>query len=258
MNDMNARQVAISDILRGQERLDVGTLAKRFDVSEMTIRRDLRLLEQQGLLVRTHGGGVAAGKLRFLQGAFPHHAVSPQKAAIGKLAASLVTPGQKVMVDCGTTALEVARNLPRDSDITVATTSLCVVQELFGSPLQVLLFGGYIRKEFPSLYGPLTETMLRSFHVDILFIGCDGADSRTGFYTTDLRISSLEQEMITIADRVVVVTESIKFANKAFVRYSTLDQVHTLVTDSRLSATDRKSLEDCGIKVLLVGENPEI
>jgi len=249
---MNTRQSEIIDLLREKERVDVAGLAEHFHVSTMTIRRDLSLLEEEGLLVRTHGGGILSGKLHFLQHAFPHYSVSSQKAAIGKLAASLVTPGSKVMLDTGTTTLEVARNLPKDSNLTVATTSLCVLQELYGSPLQVLLFGGYVRKEFPSLYGPLTEAMMKSFHVDILFIGCDAADSKAGFYTSDLHLSSLEQGMITIATRVVVVTESSKFGHKSFVRFATPEQVHTLVTDSGLSVADRTNLEGQGVGILTV------
>lgn len=249
---MNTRQSEIVDLLQDRERVNVAELANRFSVSSMTIRRDLRLLEEEGLLVRTHGGGILSGKLHFLQQAFPHYAVSHLKAAIGKLAAGLVVPGQKVMVDAGTTTLEVARNFPKDSNITVATTSLCVLQELYGSPLQVLLFGGYARKEFPSLYGPLTEAMMKNIHVDILFIGCNGADSKRGFYTSDIRISSLEEQMITTADRVVVVTESSKFGRKAFVRFAMPEQVHTLVTDAGLSPTDRTNLEGHGINILVV------
>ncbi len=256
---MNVRQSQIVDLLRQEERLDIGQLAELHHVSPMTIRRDLRTLENQGLLVRTHGGAVPSGKIHFLQHAFPHHTVGREKAAIGKLAAGLVGEGQVVMIDTGSTALEVARNLsPEDRNITVATTSLCVVQELYGSPLQVLLFGGYVRKEFPSLYGPLTEAMLKSFHVDILFVGCDGADSRGGFYTSDLRIYGLELEMIDIADRVVVVTESVKFNRKAFVCYATPDRVHTLVTDKGLSAVDRRNLEDRGVTILIAGDNGKI
>jgi DeoR/GlpR family transcriptional regulator of sugar metabolism len=97
----------------------------------------------------------------------------------------------------------------------------------------------------------MTEAMLKSFHVDILFIGCDGADSKSGFYASDLLISSLEQEMINIASRVVVVTESWKFGRKGFVRYAKPEQVHTLVTDARLSSTDRTNLTESGINVLI-------
>src|SRR5208283_895840 len=98
---MNSRQSEIVDLLQKAERLEVWRLAQRFEVSQMTIRRDLRLLEEQGFLVRTHGGGIPAGKLRFLQSAFPHYAVSPQKAGIGKLAASLIAPGETLMIEAG-------------------------------------------------------------------------------------------------------------------------------------------------------------
>lgn len=248
---LNMRQSEIVDLLQKEERVTVRQLVERFDVSPMTIRRDMEMLEDQGFLIRTHGGGVPTGKLRLLQRAFPHFSVSPLKAAIGKLAASHVQSGQIVMLDSGTTTLEVARSLPNDSDITVATTSLCVAQELYREPFHVVLFGGFIREGFPSTYGPITEAMLKGFHVDILFVGCDGADSRSGFYMSDLRTINLEQQMISISDRVIVVTESAKFSRKAFVRFATVDQVDMLVTDTGLLPEDRKNLEGQGIKVLL-------
>lgn len=246
---INTRQSEIVDLLQKEERVTVRRLAEQFDVSPMTIRRDMAMLEEQGFLIRTHGGGLPAGKLRLLQRAFPHFSVSPQKAAIGKLAASLVQSGQTVMVDSGTTTLEVARNLPKDLDIAVATTSIVVAQELYGSPFHLVLFGGFIRQDFPSTYGPLTEAMLKNFHVDVLFIGCEGADSKEGFYASDLLTLGLEQQMIDISDCVIVVTDSTKFGRKAFVRHAAIDQVDDLVTDSGLSLADRKNLEDRGVKV---------
>lgn len=248
---MNIRQTTIIELLEKEKRVDVRVLAEHLDVSTMTIRRDLKLLHDQGLLVRTHGGGVSAGKLRFLQGAFPHYVAGPEKLAIGKLAATLVAPGQTVMVDGGTTALEVARNLPKDAAITVVTTSLGVVQELYRSSVQVMLLGGYVRREFPSVYGPLTEENLGRIHVHFLFIGCDGADSTSGFYMTDFHLTTLEQLLIKRADRVVLVTESTKFGRKALVQYAGLEQINTLVTDKHLLPTDRIRLEEAGINVLL-------
>lgn len=227
-------------------------LTDRYRVSEMTIRRDLSELEQQGFVVRTHGGAVSSGRTRFLRRAFPLYSVSVEKQAIGKLAAGLVLPGQTVMVDRGTTALEVSMNLPRDAEITVATSSLCVAQALFGTSMDVLLLGGYLSKDFPGLYGPLTESMLESLHVDVLFIGCDGADSTEGLYAVDLRIARFQHAMMGIADKVVVVTESYKFGGKSFARYGQWNEVNTLVTDSKLSASDRANLKEAGIEVLTV------
>ena len=248
---MNTRQTAIVESLEKDNSVNVRTLANDLGVSTMTIRRDLKLLHDQGLLVRTHGGGVSAGKLHFLQRAFPYHPSNPAKMAIGKLAAGLVAPGQTIMIDGGTTPLAVARNLPKDANNTVVTTSLCAVQELYRSSVQVLLLGGNVRTEFPSLYGPLTEDNLKRIHVEILFMGCDGADSKNGFYMADFRLCNLQQQMITCADRVVLVTESAKFGRKSLMHYASLEHVNTLVTDTHLSPDDRQGLEESGINVLL-------
>ncbi len=246
---MNTRKSAIIELLEQTHQVSVSDMAIRFAVSEMTIRRDLDELERQGLTQRKHGGAVSTGKLRFFQMGLPNYQATDAKAAIGKLAAELVAPGQTVMIDTGTTALEVARHLPQNADITVATTSLCVAQDLYNSSIKILLLGGFLRNEFPSVYGPMTEKLLHDIRVDILFTGCDGADSSTGFYSNDLHISNLEQAMIHIANRVVVVTESCKFGRRAFARYATVPEVDVLVTDTLISTEDRAHLEEQGIAI---------
>ncbi|MHB9026844.1 MAG: DeoR/GlpR family DNA-binding transcription regulator [Armatimonadota bacterium] len=247
---MNNRQQQILNQLQQEQRASVRALATQLGVSEMTIRRDLDALEGAGLLMRTHGGCTTVGKIELPARGFPSYPTSPEKIAIGQLAAGLVGPGQTIMVDPGFTALEVARHLPRDAGISVVTTSLLVAQELFSTPINVVILGGILSKDIPRLYGPLTESTLHGFHVDILFIGCDGASSTEGFSSTDLHLSSLEQALIRIADRVVVVTESAKFGRRAFARFARPDEVHTVVTDHRLSPEDRRNLEEQGVTVL--------
>lgn len=251
---MNDRKATILEMLQESGQVGVAELAARFGVSEMTIRRDLDDLQEQGLALRTHGGAVSTGRLRFLQMGLPTYRASQAKVAIGELAARLAEPGQTVMIDTGATALEVARHLPSDAGITVVTTSLCVAQDLYGSSVRVLLLGGFLREEFPSVYGPLTEKLLQDIRVDVLFIGCDGADSRAGFYSNDLHISSQEQAMIGIAKHVIVVTESAKFGRSAFARYAAVEQVDTLVTDSGLTPADRSNLEERGVTILTVAD----
>ena len=220
----------------------------------MTIRRDLSELEGKGLVIRTHGGAIRAPSGASRASSLRCPGASPIKAAIGRAAAMLVESGQTIMVDTGTTALEVARSLPQDPSLTVATTSLWVAQILQASPMQVLVLGGLLGKQSPSLYGPLTERILGDLHVDLLFIGCDGADSLEGFYTADVHLASLERAMIRSAARVVVVTESYKFGQRAFVRYATVDQVDLLVTDASLGREDRARLREVGLSIRLVGE----
>ncbi len=252
----NHRQTTILELLRRGEALSIRDLAVRFAVSEMTVRRDLNALEARKLLVRTHGGGVAAADLRFLPAAQPCYTASPAKTAIGQAAAALVAPGMTVLLDEGTTTLEVARHMPRDPSITLATMSLVVAQEFFGSDVNVVVFGGTLRKEFPSLYGPLTERFIREFHVDLLFVGCDAARSDSGFYFQNMQLASLTQAMLRIADRVVVVTESAKFQRSAFMQYAVVSEIDTLVTDTGLSPTDHAQLTAHGVTVMTVDPNP--
>lgn len=249
---MDKRKTAIIEALSNSEQVSVRDLSARFGVSGMTIRRDLDELQSQGLVVRTHGGAVSSGRLRFIHGAMPDFQVSETKAAIGKQAAEMAKPGQTIMIDTGTTALEVARHLPRDPGITVVTTSLGAAQELYRSGLSVILLGGFLRQEFPSVYGPMTEKMLGEIRVDILFIGCDGASAEDGFYSDDLHISSLEQAMTRIASQVVVVTESTKFGRRAFSRYATAEEVDVVITDSGISDRDRRGLTERGVEVVVL------
>lgn len=243
------------EILTKDSTVNVTELARRFEVAEMTIRRDLNELKTAGLLVRTYGGGTSTGKLRFTQKVFDDYAPSLEKAAIGKLAAGLVSSGQTIMIDCGVTALQVALHLPKIPEITVMTTSLCVAQTFYGSDVDVVLLGGTLRKEFPGVYGPLTERMLNELRVDTLFMGCDAADSKDGFYTGDIQVSSLDLAFTKIAKKVVIVMESAKFGGRAFVRYARPQDVQTVVTDAGLPLQDRLNLEEQGVTVLIAGKD---
>ncbi|MHB9036189.1 MAG: DeoR/GlpR family DNA-binding transcription regulator [Armatimonadota bacterium] len=251
---MGIRTTKILELVTNNQEVTVRELADMFGVAEMTIRRDFDKLQKQGLLTRTHGGALSSPRLRFLQVGMQNGMPSKFKTKLGKLAASLVQPEQTVMVDTGTTALEVARHLPQDKGITVVTTSLCVAQELFETNIEVFLIGGFLRKSFPSVYGPATEKFLNDLRIDVLFIGCDGAHSDDGYYSNDLHISSLEQAMIRIADKVVVVTESTKFGRRAVARYATIQDVDLLVTDDRISPIDKTRLEQQGV-TLMIAEN---
>jgi len=254
---MNEREAAILRLLRERGAVSASELASVFAVSEMTIRRDLGNMAMRGLLVRTRGGCAASPVTDHSRSVSNAGDESHMKALIGMAAAALVKPKQTVMVDCGSTVLEVARHLPEDAAISVVTTSLCVAEELHGTSIEVVLLGGLLRSRFPSVCGPLTEMLLGDLHADWLFVGCDGASSTDGFYMYDVNVSSLEQSMIRIADRVVVVTESDKFGRHSFARYATPREVHFVVTDDGLSATDRSQLERQGVKVVIAGEAQE-
>jgi DeoR family transcriptional regulator, aga operon transcriptional repressor len=249
--NMNARQMRITEMLGLNRVVSAQKLAEEFGVSLMTVRRDLTSLEKHGLAVRTRGGAVLPARLPSSARSVSLGVVSKEKQAIGRVAATLVKPGDKVMIDSGSTSMQVALNLPNEAGITLVTTSLPVGQALFGSAIKVIVLGGELRTDIPCVYGPMTEQEAKRLRVDTIFVGCDGASPREGFFMSDLTAASLETEIVKIADKVVMVTESTKFRKASFVMYLPTREVDFLVTDPMLPDQVKAELEDCGVKVLI-------
>jgi DeoR/GlpR family transcriptional regulator of sugar metabolism len=250
---MNIRQSRILELIESKERVSIGDIRDAFDVSEMTVRRDLNFLEETGYVTRVHGGVIARRKL-FLDSTFSQKRKEhvEEKRMIARTAVSLIQPGDNVILDTGTTTLCIAEELVRlDVVITVATTSLAVASTLFNSSIDVLIFGGFLRREIPDLFGPLTERNLQEFHAHKLFMGCDGLSFEDGFFTSDLHISKIEEMMVTVADRVIVVTDSSKFGRKSFVRHAGADAVHTIITDRGADGRQVEGFRQRGVEVII-------
>lgn len=250
---MNIRQSQILELIEKHERISIASIREAFSVSEMTVRRDLAYLEENGYVTRIHGG-VIAGRRLFFASSFSHRTKEhvEEKRKIAQAAVSLIEPGENVILDTGTTTLYIAEELVKlDLVITVGTTSLAVASTLFNSNMDVLIFGGFLRREIPDLFGPLTERNLQEFHAHKLFMGCDGLSASEGFFTSDLHISKIEERMVTIADRVIVVTDSSKFGKKSFVRYAAAKSVHTLITDSMVSEEHVRGFKREGVEVII-------
>ncbi|MHB9131649.1 MAG: DeoR/GlpR family DNA-binding transcription regulator [Armatimonadota bacterium] len=245
MKALHQRQTAIAQQLQQERQVNIRALSERYAVSTMTIRRDLAVLEERGMLVRTFRGGMALPSL------VSANTPSPAKQGIGRLAASLVEPGQTIIVDAGTTTLEVVRHLPRDAGITLVTNSLPAAQEVLGTGMRVLLLGGYLSDDDVRIYGPMTEACLANLHADLLFVGCVGAGSTHGFYMSDLHLTSNVQAMVRAAEHTVVVAESRKFQQRSLSCYAAPAEVIAVVTDSDLPDEERRLLEEQGVRVLL-------
>lgn len=243
----NQRLLEIRERLQREPQVTIRELASRFAVSTMTIRRDLEKLEAQGVVVRTCGGALAVRAA----GTPGQTSPSPAKQAIGRLAASLVQPGHTVLVDAGTTTLEVVRHLPHQADITLVTNSLAAAGQ--GAGMHVLLLGGYLSEDKVRVHGPLTEACLAQLHADILFVGCVGASSSGGFYMSDLYLTSNVRAMMQAAGRVAVVAESAKFRQRSLSCYALPGEVHYVITDDGLAAEDSAALEEQGVQVLVAG-----
>ena len=248
------RRKGILERLNEQGEVFVEQLSRRFEVSEVTIRKDLESLEKSNLLLRARGGAI---KLKSGVGvdyriSEKHRLNFKEKSLIGKRAAGLVKNGDTIIVDSGTTTLEMANHLPKDLSATVITNALNIANVLSGHPnINVIVPGGTLRKNSLSLVGPLAGKALQNFHVDKAFLGIDGIDTRTGFYTPNIEEAHLNQIMIEIAEQAVLLTDSSKFKRKSLNLVCGINDIGTLVTDEGIPTNDKKSLEDAGVVVLV-------
>jgi DeoR/GlpR family transcriptional regulator of sugar metabolism len=228
----------------------VSELAERFSVSEMTVRRDLRELELDGKLERVHGGAVSAGS----EPPFAEIAVErlDVKNRIGRAAAGLVEDGQTVMIDIGTTTLQVARHL-RGRTVTVITSNLAAYEELAADPeIELILPGGVVRRNYRSLVGVLAEDTLRQLHADIAFIGASGITADLAVMDTTMVEVPIKRAMLAASDRAVLCVDGAKFAMGGVVRVCAGADVDTVVTDPSAPAERRSAFEEAGVEVLAV------
>jgi DeoR/GlpR family transcriptional regulator of sugar metabolism len=227
----------------------VSDLARAFDVSEMTVRRDLRALARDGKLERVHGGAVDTVPERpFEEIALRGREV---KNRIGAAAAALVVDGQTVMIDIGTTTLQVARHL-RGREVTVVTTSLAVYDELRAdSEVELVLSGGLVRRNYLSLVGVLAEDSLRQLNVDMAFIGTSAITPDLSVWDTTMVEVPIKRAMIAAANEVVLLADAEKFSMSGAVRVCGADELDQIVTDADIPATSRAAIEEAGIEVTI-------
>lgn len=243
---MNTRHQAILEALQEGREARVAELARRLAVAPMTIRRDLAELAAEGRLVRTHGGAAAARpsvvEFAFLE---KSRECGAEKRAIAEVAAGRVGPGQTVVLDTGTTTLEVARRLRDRAGLTILTTSLAIAAALFGGQPELILLGGAVRRGSPDLAGPLAEENLRGFKVDLAILGADGV-APDGPRTSDLAVARLSRAMLETAGRAMLVADHRKFQQRALVRIAPWDRFHEVVTDGGLAREARRWLARAG------------
>jgi len=251
------RLEAIRQELLKADEVSIEDLAGRFDVSRMTIRRDLELLQSHGDAIRTHGGAALARRLTFEFSFRERQEVNrPQKSRIAKRAARYLQDGQVVMLDTGTTTLEIARQLIGLHDVTVVTTSLAIVSALqFAAGVRVVLLGGFLRGGSPDLHGPLTEQNVEMFRADVAFLGADAVDLDGHTYADDLQVVNLDRRMAAGAARVIVVADSSKFGRRGMCRVFGPRDYSLMISDAGIDAELVKRFTQRGIRVDVATEN---
>jgi len=248
------RRRSILETLHREGRVLVTELARQFRTSQITIRKDLEVLDNQGLIQRTHGGAlpVQAGALLDPTLREKEKLHRKEKMRIAMAAAKLVEEGESVLLDSGTTTTAIARALKDASKLTVITNATNIAAELAGTNVDVILTGGTLRKNSFSLVGPLAEQTLRQLSADILFLGVDGFDTKAGLFTPNVLEAQVNRIMVEIATRTVAVCDSSKFGRRSLCNIVPTSAVNQVITDKNISKHDLQTLREAGVSVTLV------
>jgi len=249
-----ARLARIRERFASEAGVSVAELAAEFSVSEMTIRRDLAQLEGQSHIQRTHGGAVLTERMLLeVDYRDRRQANRSAKQAIAREARRLVRPGQRLILDNGTTTLELACLLRDGENLTVITPSLAVASELLDAPgVEVILLGGVIRRGSPDLTGPVTEHCLELFSADLAFQGTDGIGLDGKLYNADLRLARVEKHMRRIAKQSVVLADHTKIGRTALAFSGSLSGIDILITNRSAPAGALRRFSKLGVRILSV------
>ena len=252
------RQLRIRQMFEGRDFLDLENLCRGLDASESSVRRDLDVLEGEGMLKRVYGGAVPVsppGNSAF-DFTVESERSSDEKSRIARVTASLIEDGQTVILDGGSTVAAVARELAARSQgvsrsLHVITNSLPIAETLESSRnIELTLTGGYLDSRRRVMLGPLCEQMLSLIRADVLIMGI-GSVSESGFSNNHTLVVGSEQKMIEIASRVIIVADHTKFGRGAMIPVAQLDAADTVVSDRGLAAEYVELLRSKDIDVLL-------
>ncbi|MEO8109360.1 MAG: DeoR/GlpR family DNA-binding transcription regulator [Ginsengibacter sp.] len=253
MNNLAERHQFILNKLKQTGNLNVLNLNQELNVSLVTIRKDLKLLEEKGLLFRTHGGATQRNPYIIDRPVNEKEKLqAAEKAGIGMVAASLIEANDSIIIASGTTVLSLAKSIKGKESLTVITSALNVALELMQHPnIEVLQLGGILRKSSSSVTGPYAQSILADFSCTKLFLGVDGIDLEFGLTTTNAMEAHLNRQMIEASQKVIVLSDSTKFGKRGFGKICGLEHVDRIITDNGISAHFVQQLENLGIQVTI-------
>ena len=252
------RRQRILEILREQPGTKVTELAEILEVSEGTIRNDLRALQDAGQLTRVRGGAVVRDNHHFISPAFAGRAEvnSDAKKRIARWAAEMVEDGDAVLLDSSTTVFHIGPFLQDRSNLTVITNGIEVAFALAQNPSHtIILIGGILRPERALVVGHLGEQILQNLHIKTAFVSCSGFSIETGLTQVDIQEAQLKRRMIESADRVVALIDSTKFGKVDLTPFATVEQISHILTDSDLAARHIDDIRQTCANLTVCGEN---
>lgn len=241
------RRADILQMLNQKEKVMISEFCEKYGLSEVTIRKDLEILKNRNLLLRIRGGAIRiptmvddlndpkVGHKRLF-----HY---KQKQAIGKFAATLINENETILLDSGTTTMQIAKNLHEFESLTIVTNSIDIALEVSNyNRFSVILLGGHLRSASLSTVGPLAETVLKVCYCDKLFLGVDSFSLEKGISTPNIEEANINQTMISMAKQCIAVFDSSKFNKRSFAFIASLKEVDAIVTDDDVPPNELNEL----------------
>lgn len=250
------RHALIMDMLIQQNSILVTDLSERLQVSSVTIRKDLTELERAKKLYRSHGRAILINPyINNRNVNVKEKLCIDEKRIIGKVAASMITHDDSILIASGTTVHALARSIEADHKLTVITASLQVSELLSGQEnIDIIQLGGMLRHSSLSVVGNYAESILPNFFCSKLFLGVDGIDLDFGITTTDMREANLNQVMMRTAQKTIVLADSSKFGRRGFSKIADMDEIDLIITDTNVQPTVAKRIEEMGIDLIIASE----
>jgi DeoR/GlpR family transcriptional regulator of sugar metabolism len=251
------RQSRLKELLSRRGMSDLDTLASELHVSQSTVRRDVEMLEQGGLVRRTHGGVIWIGeKSTAANGARPYafdQRMAYQldaKRQIARAAKSLVQPGDTVLIDGGTTTFYLAQEL-LGQPVQLVTNSLPIANLFLNDDnVELILAGGLMYPRYGVLLGPMAESVLSTIHTKTMFLSVAGIHTGA-LYNQNLLLVQAERRMMEQSQQVVLLADSSKFGQQALARLGTLDEIDVVVSDAALSPEHQQAVKSAGCELIL-------
>ncbi|MEU2778488.1 DeoR/GlpR family DNA-binding transcription regulator [Streptomyces sp. NPDC007162] len=246
------RQQEILRLARDGGRVDVVSLAEEFQVTQETIRRDLKALDRAGLVRRVHGGAIPAGRLDFEPDLAERESTSAdEKDRIAKAAVPELPVEGTLILDAGSTVARLAAAIPLEANLTVVTHSLPIAARLADHPgIQLHLVGGRVRHRTRAAVDAWALRAYGEIRADVLFVAANGFSAEQGLTTPDLAEAAVKRAAVAAARRVVLLADSAKHGQEHFARFGALDDVDLLITDTGLTPEDAAAIERGGTEVV--------